>query len=231
MLDRSRYGWSGTGEGREVAPAPRKAPAPGAPISGGMAEEPILVSRETKRCPRCGQILFADMDVCYGCLFSFSRDGGSQEGVARADAGGGLPHLEEALIPTAVDAGDQLGATKALGPGEPRGELAPTGAGASVWIRTGDVDVCVPVPERGLRVGRAPANDIVLHSQAVSRTHAELSCDEQGLVVRNLGSTNPPLYQGRPIEDVAVVPFGETLLLCGTFFVPRRASAFGVCQK
>lgn len=26
----------------------------------------------TKSCPRCGAILFADMDVCYGCLYDFS---------------------------------------------------------------------------------------------------------------------------------------------------------------
>ena len=27
-----------------------------------------------KTCPRCGEMLFADMDVCYGCLYDFSRD-------------------------------------------------------------------------------------------------------------------------------------------------------------
>ena len=27
-----------------------------------------------KTCPRCGEVLFADMDVCYGCLYDFSRD-------------------------------------------------------------------------------------------------------------------------------------------------------------
>ncbi len=28
----------------------------------------------TKVCPRCGEVLFADMDVCYGCLYDFARD-------------------------------------------------------------------------------------------------------------------------------------------------------------
>jgi len=28
----------------------------------------------TKICPRCGEVLFADMDVCYGCLYDFARD-------------------------------------------------------------------------------------------------------------------------------------------------------------
>ena len=27
-----------------------------------------------KTCPRCGEMLFADMDVCYGCLYDFSKD-------------------------------------------------------------------------------------------------------------------------------------------------------------
>lgn len=29
----------------------------------------------TKVCPRCGQVLFADMNVCYGCLYDFKRGG------------------------------------------------------------------------------------------------------------------------------------------------------------
>lgn len=28
----------------------------------------------TRRCPRCGAELYADMDVCYGCLYDFTRD-------------------------------------------------------------------------------------------------------------------------------------------------------------
>ena len=29
---------------------------------------------EVKECPRCHELLFADMDVCYGCLYDFSRE-------------------------------------------------------------------------------------------------------------------------------------------------------------
>ena len=31
------------------------------------------VELDTKVCPRCGELLFADMDVCYGCLYDFTR--------------------------------------------------------------------------------------------------------------------------------------------------------------
>ena len=27
----------------------------------------------TKRCPRCGATMFADMEVCYACLYDFTR--------------------------------------------------------------------------------------------------------------------------------------------------------------
>ena len=29
---------------------------------------------ETRTCPRCGSELYADMSVCYECLYDFSRD-------------------------------------------------------------------------------------------------------------------------------------------------------------
>ena len=32
------------------------------------------VEYETKICPRCGAKLYADMNVCYGCLYDFSRN-------------------------------------------------------------------------------------------------------------------------------------------------------------
>ena len=33
-----------------------------------------------KTCPRCGEELFADMQVCYGCLYDFTRsDNGPSE--------------------------------------------------------------------------------------------------------------------------------------------------------
>lgn len=34
---------------------------------------PDSVRFATKRCPVCGQMLFADMDVCYGCLYDFRK--------------------------------------------------------------------------------------------------------------------------------------------------------------
>lgn len=47
---------------------------------------------QTKTCPRCGELLFADMDVCFGCLYDFARD---SEG--RARGGGHAQHTPQRL--------------------------------------------------------------------------------------------------------------------------------------
>ncbi len=44
-----------------------------------------------KGCPRCGQLLYADMEVCYGCLYDFRRkDNGPSEVAAALDEPDGL---------------------------------------------------------------------------------------------------------------------------------------------
>lgn len=51
-------------------PTARKTVAEFVIINGDMLE----VQPGTKTCPRCGEELFADMDVCYGCLYDFWRE-------------------------------------------------------------------------------------------------------------------------------------------------------------
>ncbi len=52
----------------------------------------------TKTCPRCGAVVFADMDVCYGCLYDFTRPSldypgsGTPEGEISPPAAEAAPH-------------------------------------------------------------------------------------------------------------------------------------------
>ncbi len=61
---------------------------------------------QTKVCPRCGAVLFADMDVCYGCLYDFTRDSAGWHGTV---AGGfaGKPELT-AQVPLVDDSLDTI---------------------------------------------------------------------------------------------------------------------------
>lgn len=52
----------------------------------------VIMGYATRRCPRCGAELYADMDVCYGCLYDFTRDrprdaGVTDRSLARRHAG------------------------------------------------------------------------------------------------------------------------------------------------
>ena len=68
-----------------------------------------------------------------------------------------------------------------------------------------------------VRIGTAPDNDVVLTDRAVSRRHAEILMTPNGLLLRDLGSTNGTYVNGtlvaeQPLRDGAVVTIGSTNL-------------------
>ena len=155
----------------------------------------------TKACPRCGSELYADMMVCYGCLYDFTRE---------RDASAELPPPTPGLGEGAGDGG--TGDTEDLSAAARR---AASEARTGAYLRTGSVDAWVGVGEGGLLVGRDPACDVVLHSPAVSRRHLRLVPTPDGMEVSDLGSTNPATYRGREVTERVVVPYGDSLELCG----------------
>jgi hypothetical protein len=79
-----------------------------------------------------------------------------------------------------------------------------------------------------MRIGRTPANDLVLDDVNVSRHHAEIDHLPEGWFVRDLGSTNgtkingvnvsPAEPKGKPLAD------GDILILGATVLTFRRCS-------
>jgi transcriptional regulator with GAF, ATPase, and Fis domain len=65
-----------------------------------------------------------------------------------------------------------------------------------------------------LRIGKAPENDLVLSDDTVSRQHCELERRSQGVMVRDLGSTNHTRV-GRTAVREAVVESGATISVGG----------------
>ncbi len=68
-----------------------------------------------------------------------------------------------------------------------------------------------------LRIGKAPDNDLVLPDASVSRYHCELELGAQGMVVRDLGSTNhtrigPFKIQTATLEPGATLTVGDVEL-------------------
>lgn len=153
---------------------------------------------ETKVCPRCGAELYADMHVCYGCLYDFSRDAAREAGALPA-----ILRCDEAGEQDTVD-------LSAVAPAAGRAERR-----VGMLVRTAAVDLWTPVPEGGLTLGRDASCDVVLHSPAVSRRHLRLSPTPDGMELRDLGSTNPATYRGREVDGCVVVPYGDSVDVCG----------------
>jgi pSer/pThr/pTyr-binding forkhead associated (FHA) protein len=60
----------------------------------------------------------------------------------------------------------------------------------------------IPLFEFPSRVGRSPAADICVDDRWVSRDHCEIDCENQSLVVRDLGSKHGTYVNGQPITYV-----------------------------
>jgi hypothetical protein len=84
---------------------------------------------------------------------------------------------------------------------------------------TGDVTWALTAPGTGAQVlgarttlGRGRTNDIVLSDSSVSREHAEVIATADGMVVRDLGSTNGVMVNGTKVSSQLLDP-GDTVRL------------------
>ena len=164
----------------------------------------------TKFCPQCGQELFEDMAVCYGCLYDFSRDD-TQRVPALPDPLSTEDEVDEEAVLWIAQVDDGREGRESVGKG--LATFLPTQYG--LFVQTGDVDLVVPLPDGGVSVGRMPTNDIVLHSRAVSKRHLLLLPTDEGVRVEDQGATNPAILKGREITGSLTMAVGETIDVCG----------------
>src|SRR5579864_8574768 len=104
-------------------------------------------------------------------------------------------------------------ATRAIGP-------AGSSGGVHVVILSGSAKGTTKALGEKLRIGKAPDNDIVLADDTVSRHHCELTRANDGVHVRDLGSTNGTKVQGARISEATVGP--GTVLRVGEVEVALR---------
>ena len=218
-----------------------------------------------KVCPRCGQVLFEDMDVCFDCLYSFDKDAHGFKGrlgpavpdVVNAPPILGMEvpipvpdHTNDPLDDIEIDEIDEAETdTSDANEDEPVvsarhrkrepdtqddtlvfSELELTQAEPPqplqfrVVIRAKDMQVHVPVTQRGLTVGRGEDNDIVLRSRLGSRRHLSLTPLDDGVTAQDCGATNPTVIHGKPLEGSESVGAGDVIEICGITLEVEKAS-------
>lgn len=163
---------------------------------------------DKKVCPRCGEALFDDMDVCYGCLYEFG------EQVGPAEVPGMPPDTGDLLATIPLDeAWDE----------PPYEDVAAPLPGWILSVRTALCDVMVPVLAEGLVVGRDADCDVVLHDRCVSSRHLRFVPGDRGVEVSDLGSTNPATVNGAELREAALLYDGGSVELSGTLLVVKKA--------
>ncbi|MFO0726129.1 MAG: sigma 54-interacting transcriptional regulator [Myxococcota bacterium] len=92
------------------------------------------------------------------------------------------------------------GSTRVLKDGRP---IAQRLRGMRLLLRLpGGVEDAYEFSQPSLRIGAHPANDLVIPEQGVSRIHCEITADEHGFRLRDLGSTNGTFVDGLRANDI-----------------------------
>ncbi|MGI6755982.1 MAG: FHA domain-containing protein [Atopobiaceae bacterium] len=191
----------------------------------------------TKVCPCCGAVLFADMDVCYGCLYDFRRkieknplennlhkvtetEDLSKAGNVSNTGNTKVPPPEKAEVSQAegmsfCDVSPDELMTKEIKPRVPRVVSEECSEDFGLRIEGRDTICVVPLVAEGLIVGRGESCDVILRSPEVSRKHIRIVPEENGAYIQDLGSTNPARVQGHEVREAVHVQVGEKIDLCG----------------
>ncbi|GAB4197173.1 MAG: hypothetical protein OHK0022_15270 [Roseiflexaceae bacterium] len=84
----------------------------------------------------------------------------------------------------------------------PSGSSSSQGMGLSVELvdAQGNVRQAVPLNERGVTIGSAPGNVLVIDSPAVARFHVRINWDGQYASILNLATRKPTLFGGGPLQ-------------------------------
>lgn len=96
--------------------------------------------------------------------------------------------------------------------------LAPPSRGACMVVISGQrLGQCIDLHDVPVVIGRAPASDFQIEHRSVSRAHCKVYHDGGKFYVRDLGSTNKTLVNGKAVvettlKDGDLVAVGETVL-------------------
>jgi pSer/pThr/pTyr-binding forkhead associated (FHA) protein len=88
----------------------------------------------------------------------------------------------------------------------PPGSSAAATVGLRAVVLNGSARGRAPLVGKKLTIGKAPENDLVLDDPLVSRTHCEIERVKDGLLVRDLGSTNGTRLDGVRVHEAIARP-------------------------
>lgn len=83
----------------------------------------------------------------------------------------------------------------------------------------------IPLTEPPVILGRAADCDVVIADRRASRCHAEVRREEEGFILRDLGSTNGTWLNGRRLSIPTLLRDGDVIEIAGACFAFRDPDA------
>jgi DNA-binding NtrC family response regulator len=106
-------------------------------------------------------------------------------------------------------------ATRILDPGESMTRQA--GRGRLLIVKGPDKGEAISIAELALTIGSGPGNDVLLTDPTISRKHLQIEPRAEGVILRDLGSTNGSFVQGARFQELTLgfgteVTIGQTVM-------------------
>jgi DNA-binding NtrC family response regulator len=106
-------------------------------------------------------------------------------------------------------------ATRILDPGEAMTRQA--GRGRLLIVKGPDKGEAIAIAELAVTIGSGPGNDVLLTDPTISRKHLQVEPRAEGVILRDLGSTNGSFVQGARFQELTLgfgteVTIGQTVL-------------------
>lgn len=179
-----------------------------------------------KRCPRCSNLVFDEMNQCFECMYVFvseepqnSKEINYHTASATVEedlANLSVPHLSSGFLTEHRISNECLDKIEdeLEGEIEELEDVTQIEDGSKYFLELHDVSGFVQkfeLSEEGLKLGRSKQADIMLHDPTVSRDHLRIYLNGTRVFAEDRNASNPSYLEGLPLRGCVEIKNGAEI--------------------
>ncbi len=179
-----------------------------------------------KRCPRCSNLVFDEMNQCFECMYVFvSEESQNSEEINHHAASATVkedltnvsaPHLPSGFLSEHTMSNERLDKTEDEVEGEIEDieDVTQIEDGSKFFLELYDLSGFVQkfeLSEKGLKLGRSKHADIMLQDPTVSRDHLRIYLNGTKVFAEDRNASNPSYLEGLPLRGCVEIENGTEI--------------------